>query len=289
MVAAIDTQGENNGMAVGVGGRQQQQQTAVHRSRPQSAPARSSSAQAARQQQRCGGRSAKGQGSAGRRPASASVRSIPPIYREEDDEDSDHYETVSEDEAGEGYGSRSEWKSEQRKWSKLAKGALQSMEEDAELTDLALMVRQMESDPAAAATILGEAAVAAADAAIVAQESEEKTSSRTFSSVAPGKGKVGSNSAGSLGRRGWGQYAAEKRRRAARRRGGSRSKKAGSGSEQDDPAAGVADEAEGGVAAGEDELADYYDWLLSVQQGEEATAKVMATPKQKQHTKKRQA
>ena len=276
-----DTEGENNGMAVGVGGRQTQ--PAAHRSRPQSAPARGSNAQAARQQ-RQQRRSAQGQGSAGRRPASASVRSIPPIYEEEDDEESDHYESAK-DEGGSETWERSEWKREQKKWSQLAKGALQSMEEDAELTDLALMVRQMESDPAAAATILGEAAVAAADAAIAAQESEDKLerreSGRTFSSVTPGlKGKIGSDSAGSLGRRGWGEYAAEKRRRAARRRGGSRSKKAASGSRREEPA-GAADEREGeeGIAAGEDELADYYDWLLSVQQGEEAATKAAPKPK----------
>ena len=60
------------------------------------------------------------------------------------------------------------------------------------MTDLGLIMRQMEHDPAAAATILGEAAVAAADAALAASTS----SSNDDSSVAALQEKVRKSSKG---------------------------------------------------------------------------------------------
>ena len=179
------------------------------RSRPQSAPPSSSPAsqhqqqiqtrrQKQQQQQQHRGGSAGSRSRNTRRP-SAAARSIPPIFVQEDDDEyeedyqRDESESVAAAAGGGGGGGatastvdmewteRAEWKREQKKWSQLARGALRSMEEDEELTDLALMMRQMENDPGAAAAILGEAAVAAADAAIATQQEQEEMQDRTMS------------------------------------------------------------------------------------------------------------
>ena len=149
-------------------------------SRPQSAPAKG------RQQRRSKTRS---RSTRQKRPASAAVRSCAPLDETE--------------EAGLSWQERSDWRKEQAKWSSLAKGALRSMESDSNLTDLALMVRTMEEDPRAAATVLGEAALAAADAALCISEEQAAAAST----------KRNSSTREAEGRRGWGAYLKEREKR----------------------------------------------------------------------------
>ena len=236
--------------------------------RPQSAPPSSSASRAQKIQEHRRGGSA--------RPGKTKVggRGIPPIFSEHDDEDNVDAadSTWVEDAAADavGWSERAEWKREQKKWSRLARDALRSMERDEEMTDLALIMRQMEHDPAAAATILGEAAVAAADAALAASES----SSSEGSSVAALQETVRKSSKhdkptsvralGGQQRRGWRQYLAEKRTRRSRGRPRHLISKGGT-----DELGKDGEDEEEEAEAGADDLADYYDWLLSTQQAAE--------------------
>lgn len=242
--------------------------------RPQSAPPSSAPTTARHRQRQLQGQQKRTSGRARLTKGKTTRRGIPPIFCAEDDT-ADRDGGMDKDEAvvsptgtAASWSERAEWKREQKKWSQLAREALRSMEKDEEQTDLALIMRQMENDPAAAATILGEAAVAAADAALAASESLGpklavpcgRPTGANKNSCKPANDDESSLTRPQHGqqRRGWRQYLESRGRRKHRKVEADTNDSVEECQEK-----GQKDE------VGVDELADYYDWLLSMQQAAE--------------------